>query len=483
MPTSEPGTCNKGRNKIMAGNDELLKNLQSNLQELDNLRSAYFASTKSPLASIGTSTKTLLRDQHQLSRENMNMQAFAPRKSIRHRNPYWPDEEIRTFIEIWGDDQVQASLATNFRNEAQYEWISDRMREYGYDRDMKQCRLRAKELRRGYKAIVCGNNSSVSGQRALPFFDSLNSFLCMHKGLVVSKVSLSIDRRNREAQKLGLEQEKNEKLSVVLVSDDDEASIPEPTDDSNGYFQDTRMDSDPVNAQSPGDEWEQHVEDGILAGDDVSPTFSNARGEGHSANSGPSSSFPRASQVDADRASNHWNRKQRKQTDATLDLVDAISQVGDRLVSALSDLQSKHREASELAQSRENSVRKEEFAILASHVDQATKNMDKLITLMETSTRRIADAMDRQTAALENMARLFATRVPAPSVLPGSQGQPVLSSSNHSVPVPSPGMGLPNAVNTLRARHTGDQGAPKPPVPSEAEECQPETKKIKIEDD
>ncbi|KAK9404713.1 hypothetical protein NXF25_009540 [Crotalus adamanteus] len=91
----------------------------------------------------------------------MNIQSFAPRKSIRHRNPYWPDEEIRTFIEIWGDDQVQASLATNFRNEAQYEWISDRMRECGYDRDMKQCRLRAKELRRGYKAIVCGNNSSM----------------------------------------------------------------------------------------------------------------------------------------------------------------------------------------------------------------------------------------------------------------------------------------------------------------------------------
>ncbi|XP_077191504.1 uncharacterized protein LOC143836278 [Paroedura picta] len=464
----------------MAGNE--LKNLQSHLQELDNLRSAFLASAKRPLVSTGTSTKTVLRDQHHLSRENMNMQQFAPRKSIRHRNPYWPDEEIRTFIEIWGDDQVQASLATNFRNEAQYEWISDRMREYGYDRDMKQCRLRAKELRRGYKAIVCGNNSSVSGQRALPFFDSLNSFLCMHKGLVVSKVSLSIDRRNREAQKLGLEQEKNEKLSVVLVSDDDEASIPEPTDDSNGYFQDSRMDSDPMNAQSPGDEWEQHVEDGILAGD-VSPNFLNARGEGHSANSGPSSSFPRASLVDADRASNHWNRKQRKQTDATSDLVDAISQVGDKLVSALSDLHSKHREASELVQSRENSARKEEFAILASHMDQTTKNMDKLITLMETSTRRIADAMDRQTAALENMARLFATRVPTPSVLPEPQGQSALSPSNLTRLVPSPATGLPNAPNTLRACHTGDLGAPKPPAPSEAEACQPEAKKIKTEDD
>nr|XP_028590794.1 uncharacterized protein LOC114599538 isoform X2 [Podarcis muralis] len=483
MPTSEPGTCNRGRKKIMAGNDDLLKNLQNNLQELNNLRSRYYISAKRTLSA---GAKALLRDQQQLPRENMNIQPFAPRKSIRHRNPYWPDEEIRTFIEIWGDDQVQASLATNFRNEAQYEWISDRMREYGYDRDMKQCRLRAKELRRGYKAIVCGNNSSVSGQRALPFYDSLNSFLCMHKGLVVSKVSLSIDRRNREAQKLGLEQEKNEKLSVVLVSDDDEASIPEPADDSNGYFQDPRMDSDPVNAQSPGDEWEQHGEDDILAGDEALPHFPSARGESHSAvNSGPSSSFPRGPLADTDRVSNHWSRKQRKQPDTASDLVDAISQVGDRLVCALSDLHSRHRETSELTQARESNARKEELTILASHVGQATKNMDKLITLMETSTRRIADAMDRQTAALENLARLFASRAPSLPVPSTSQGQPPHFSPSTSVLLPSssspPPLVLHSAPNALGAHHASAPKAPESPAPSEAEECQPEKKKIKTE--
>ncbi|KAJ7331941.1 hypothetical protein JRQ81_014121 [Phrynocephalus forsythii] len=409
----------------MAGNDDLLKNLQNSLHRLSNLRSKYLTPTKHPLP---TAAKSLLCDQQQLPGENMNIQPFAPRKSIRHRNPYWPDEEIRTFIEIWGDDQVQASLATNFRNEAQYEWISDRMRECGYDRDMKQCRLRAKELRRGYKAIVCGNNNSVSGQRALPFHDSLNRFLCMHKGIVVSKVSLSIDRRNREAQQLGLEQEKNEKLSVVLVSDDDEASLPEPTDDSNGYFQDPHMDCDPVNTQSPSDEWEQQREDGILAGDTASPSFPNARQEGHSVHLGTSSSFPQVPLTDVDRVSNHWNRKQRKQTEAASDLVDAISQVGDRLINALSDLHSKHKETAEVAQARERSARKEEFAILASHVDQATKNVDKLVTVMEASTRRIADAIDRQTVALENLALLFASRAPTLAGPLESQEQPTLSS-------------------------------------------------------
>ncbi|XP_060628252.2 uncharacterized protein [Anolis sagrei] len=464
----------------MASNDDLLRNLQNNLEELNSLRSRFFSSTKRPPS---RSSKSLLRDQQQLPTENMNIQPFAPRKSVRHRNPYWPDEEIRTFIEIWGDDQVQASLATNFRNEAQYEWISDRMREYGYDRDMKQCRLRAKELRRGYKAIVCGNNSSVSGQRALPFYDALNSFLCMHKGLVVSKVSLSIDRRNREAQKLGLGQEKSEKLSVVLVSDDDDASIPEPTDESNGYFQDARMDSDLVNAQSPSDEWEHHGEDGILAGDVASPHFHNSRGESHSANSGPSSSFPRGTLNDADSMSNHWSRKQRKQAEATSDIVDAISQVGDRLVNALSNLHSKHKETSELAQTRESNDHKKEFAVLASHVDQATKNIDKLVSLMETSTRRIADAMDRQTAALENLAQLFATRVPALSAPLVSQEHPTLSSPSTSVLLPSLPTGLHNSLNSLAPCHSGDPKPSGSSAHSEAEECQPQAKKIKKEED
>ncbi|XP_034269859.1 uncharacterized protein LOC117663652 isoform X1 [Pantherophis guttatus] len=472
-----PHFASKGIKKRMAGDYDFLKSLQNNLQELNHLRAKYLTSTKSP-SSAGIES---FHDQQQLPGEKMSIQSFAPRKSIRHRNPYWPDEEIRTFIEIWGDDQVQASLATNFRNEAQYEWISDKMRGYGYDRDMKQCRLRAKELRRGYKAIVCGNNSSVSGQRALPFYDSLNSFLCMHKGLVVSKVSLSIDRRNREVQKLGLEQEKNEKLSVVLVSDDDEASIPEPTDDSNGYFQDARMDSEPVHVQSPGDEWEPHGEDGLLARDVASPSFPNTRGDGHSVSSGPSGTFSRASLVDADRISNnHWNRKQRRQTETTSDIVDAISQVGDRLVNALSDLHSKHSETSELAQSRACDSHKEEFTILANHVNQAAQNVDKLIALMETSTRRIADAMDRQTVALENLAQLFAARAPTISVPLISQEQSLMVSPPRIVlSVPSLPAELYNTVNTLTGNRTSNQKAQDLP----AEDCQPVAKKIKTEED
>lgn len=101
---------------------------------------------------------------------------------------------------------------------------------------------------------------------------------------------------------------------------------------------------------------------------------------------------------------------------------------------------------------------------------------------METSTRRIADAMDRQTAALENMARLFATRAPIPSVSSISQGQPMLSSPNSSVPLVSAAVDLSSALNVLQGPQADAHKAPVSPSPCESEECPPEAKKIKTED-
>lgn len=151
--------------------------------------------------------------------------------------------------------------------------------------------------------------------------------------------------------------------------------------------------------------------------------------------------------------------------------------MGDRLVNALSDLHSKHSETSELAQSRARDSHKEEFTILANHVNQAAQNVDKLIALMETSTRRIADAMDRQTVALENLAQLFAARAPAISVPLAPQEQSMM------VPTPRICVSVPaelyNTVNTLIGNCTSNQKAQDLP----AEDCQPVAKKIKTEDD
>lgn len=152
--------------------------------------------------------------------------------------------------------------------------------------------------------------------------------------------------------------------------------------------------------------------------------------------------------------------------------------MGDRLVNALSDLHSKHSKTSELAQSRACDSHKEEFTILASHVNQAAQNVDKLIALMETSTRRIADAMDRQTVALENLAQLFAARAPAISVASQEQSM-MVSSPRFCVSVPSPPAELYNTVNTLTGNCTSNQKAQDLP----AEDCQPVAKKIKTEDD
>uniref|UniRef100_A0A2D4N2W0 Uncharacterized protein n=3 Tax=Micrurus TaxID=8634 RepID=A0A2D4N2W0_9SAUR len=99
---------------------------------------------------------------------------------------------------------------------------------------------------------------------------------------------------------------------------------------------------------------------------------------------------------------------------------------------------------------------------------------------METSTRRIADAMDRQTVAMENLAQLFAARAPLISVPLASQEQSVMVSSPRiCVSVPSTPAELYNNVTTLTGNCTSNQKAQN----LSAEDCQPVAKKIKTEDD
>ncbi|XP_070594080.1 uncharacterized protein [Erythrolamprus reginae] len=128
----------------------------------------------------------------------------SPTKS--RRQPVWTDEETRAFIEVWGDDEVQSALASNYRTVAQFQWIAEEMQDRGYNRDWEQCRERAKALRRGFKVIVDGNSTARHGRRVWPYFEELNRFLCIKRNLVVPRLSVShprppADRWRREHRK------------------------------------------------------------------------------------------------------------------------------------------------------------------------------------------------------------------------------------------------------------------------------------------
>lgn len=59
----------------------------------------------------------------------------------------WSDQETRTLLEIWGDDNVQLTLRGCLKNRHVFEYISEKMSEQGFMRTSEQCYTRIKRLK------------------------------------------------------------------------------------------------------------------------------------------------------------------------------------------------------------------------------------------------------------------------------------------------------------------------------------------------
>ncbi|XP_018542489.1 uncharacterized protein zgc:113263 isoform X2 [Lates calcarifer] len=62
----------------------------------------------------------------------------------------WSDQETRTLLEIWGEDNVQLTLRGCLKNRHVFEYISERMSDRGFIRTSEQCYTRIKRLKHGF---------------------------------------------------------------------------------------------------------------------------------------------------------------------------------------------------------------------------------------------------------------------------------------------------------------------------------------------
>ncbi|KAA8580146.1 hypothetical protein FQN60_005681 [Etheostoma spectabile] len=62
----------------------------------------------------------------------------------------WSDQETRTLLEIWGEDDVQLTLRGCLKNRHVFEYISEKMRDEGFLRTSEQCYTRIKRLKHGF---------------------------------------------------------------------------------------------------------------------------------------------------------------------------------------------------------------------------------------------------------------------------------------------------------------------------------------------
>ncbi|KAM9846054.1 uncharacterized protein ACBR49_011020 [Aulostomus maculatus] len=70
--------------------------------------------------------------------------------SDQSRKTPWSDQETRTLLEIWGEDNIQLTLRGCLKNRHVFEYISEKMSNQGYTRTTEQCYTRIKRLKYGF---------------------------------------------------------------------------------------------------------------------------------------------------------------------------------------------------------------------------------------------------------------------------------------------------------------------------------------------
>ncbi|XP_048366488.1 uncharacterized protein LOC125440671 [Sphaerodactylus townsendi] len=136
---------------------------------------------------------------------------------VRQRAAHWTISETKAFVELWGDDHVQTALYDNYRNEVQYKRLSDNLGKLGFQRNLEQCRQRAKDLRRGFKEIQDGHLHSNRARQTMPFFALLDRFLTTSRGLVIPKVCASRARQKGRKGRSRREQLPGEPPFVLML--------------------------------------------------------------------------------------------------------------------------------------------------------------------------------------------------------------------------------------------------------------------------
>ncbi|KAM7145683.1 uncharacterized protein RBU57_014390 [Macrochelys suwanniensis] len=94
------------------------------------------------------------------------------------RAPAWSTQEVVDLLGLWGAEGVQARLQSRRRNADVYEKISRRMVAKGYQRDLLQCRVKAKELRLAYQKTRKANGRSGAALQTCPFYKELHAIFC-----------------------------------------------------------------------------------------------------------------------------------------------------------------------------------------------------------------------------------------------------------------------------------------------------------------
>ena len=123
----------------------------------------------------------------------------------------WFNEETKTLISLWGEENIQQQLDGAVRNKTIYEDIAKKMSNYGYKRDWTQCRNKIKNLKKEYRTVKDHNRETGKGRKTCRFFDELDDILG-HRPASTPAVVVNTGQeqeKDQESQDTGQESQDN----------------------------------------------------------------------------------------------------------------------------------------------------------------------------------------------------------------------------------------------------------------------------------
>ncbi|CAH2300236.1 Multifunctional ADE2 [Pelobates cultripes] len=139
----------------------------------------------------------------------------------------WSDHEVRALLNVWSDERISRHLGGTFRNRELFEEISQRMMEFGVNRDWKQCRTKYKNLKYEYYGML--RDGSHHSEKTMKFYDEIDSIIqrmpkkspqetaenCKDLGQCTSKETIKIN----EDHGYGLSLKRKAPLTEYAISD------------------------------------------------------------------------------------------------------------------------------------------------------------------------------------------------------------------------------------------------------------------------
>uniref|UniRef100_A0A6I8QQX7 Phosphoribosylaminoimidazole carboxylase; phosphoribosylaminoimidazolesuccinocarboxamide synthase n=1 Tax=Xenopus tropicalis TaxID=8364 RepID=A0A6I8QQX7_XENTR len=108
----------------------------------------------------------------------------------------WRDHEVISLLHVCLDERICQQLEGPFQNKELFQLISQRMMEFGINKDWKQCRTKYKNLKCEYSLLKNNRNLHLSQENSMKFYDEVDNLMQRLSGVLNAGGSITGKRKS-----------------------------------------------------------------------------------------------------------------------------------------------------------------------------------------------------------------------------------------------------------------------------------------------